>query len=115
MDPANYREAVREAKADEAEGADIMMVKPGMPYLDVVRLLRETSPLPVAVYHVSGEYAMLKVRWAHTKFKRLRNDVGSWVAGRMRVSGLGRAGKLRIRRSKFTSSSLITSLSGIPR
>lgn len=62
MDPANYREAIREAKADEAEGADIMMVKPGMPYLDVVRLLRETSPLPVAVYHVSGEYAMLKVR-----------------------------------------------------
>ncbi|KAG2435112.1 hypothetical protein HXX76_007197 [Chlamydomonas incerta] len=60
MDPANYREAIREAKADEAEGADIMMVKPGMPYLDVVRLLRETSPLPVAVYHVSGEYAMLK-------------------------------------------------------
>ncbi|KAG2501031.1 hypothetical protein HYH03_000850 [Edaphochlamys debaryana] len=60
MDPANFREAVREAKADEAEGADIMMVKPGMPYLDVVRLLRDTSPLPVAVYHVSGEYAMLK-------------------------------------------------------
>jgi porphobilinogen synthase len=60
MDPANYREALRELRADEAEGADIMMVKPGMPYLDVVRLLRDNSTLPVAVYHVSGEYAMLK-------------------------------------------------------
>ncbi|GFH31402.1 delta-aminolevulinic acid dehydratase, partial [Haematococcus lacustris] len=56
----NYREALREIRADEAEGADIMMVKPGMPYLDVVRFLRDNSTLPVAVYHVSGEYAMLK-------------------------------------------------------
>lgn len=60
MDPGNYREAVRELRADEAEGADIMMVKPGLPYLDVVRLLRDQSPLPISVYHVSGEYAMLK-------------------------------------------------------
>lgn len=60
MDPGNYREAIREAVSDAAEGADIMMVKPGMPYLDVVRCLRDNSTLPVAVYHVSGEYAMLK-------------------------------------------------------
>eukprot|EP00775_Hariotina_reticulata_P001851 gene1851-2184_t len=60
MDPANYREALREAAADEAEGADIMMVKPGMPYLDVVRSLRDHTTLPISVYHVSGEYAMLK-------------------------------------------------------
>jgi porphobilinogen synthase len=60
MDPANYREALREAAADEAEGADIMMVKPGMPYLDVVRSLRDNTTLPISVYHVSGEYAMLK-------------------------------------------------------
>lgn len=101
MDPANYREALREAAADEAEGADIMMVKPGMPYLDVVRRcsagtvckrekaptghsptskccwhtplpphapparvrvrsLRDNTTLPISVYHVSGEYAMLK-------------------------------------------------------
>eukprot|EP00200_Dunaliella_tertiolecta_P005250 CAMPEP_0202346664 /NCGR_PEP_ID=MMETSP1126-20121109/5354_1 /ASSEMBLY_ACC=CAM_ASM_000457 /TAXON_ID=3047 /ORGANISM="Dunaliella tertiolecta, Strain CCMP1320" /LENGTH=391 /DNA_ID=CAMNT_0048938097 /DNA_START=80 /DNA_END=1255 /DNA_ORIENTATION=+ len=60
MDPGNYREALREVRADEAEGADIMMVKPGMPYLDMVRFLRDNSSLPVAVYHVSGEYAMLK-------------------------------------------------------
>ncbi len=60
QDPANYREALREAAADEAEGADIMMVKPGLPYLDVIRQLRDFSPLPIAAYHVSGEYAMLK-------------------------------------------------------
>jgi porphobilinogen synthase len=60
QDPANYREALREARADEQEGADIMMVKPGLPYLDIIRLLRDNSPLPIAAYHVSGEYAMLK-------------------------------------------------------
>lgn len=60
MDPANYREAIREAALDEMEGADIMMVKPGMPYLDVIRALRDSSALPISAYHVSGEYAMLK-------------------------------------------------------
>ena len=57
QDPANYREALREARADEAEGADIMMVKPGLPYLDIIRLLRDNTPLPIAAYHVSGEPA----------------------------------------------------------
>jgi porphobilinogen synthase len=60
MDPANVREALREVRLDEAEGADILMVKPGLPYLDVVRFVRENTSLPVAAYHVSGEYAMLK-------------------------------------------------------
>lgn len=60
MDPGNFREALRELEADEAEGADIVMVKPGMPYLDVIRLLRDNTSLPVAAYHVSGEYAMTK-------------------------------------------------------
>lgn len=60
MDPANVREAVREAGTDIDEGADIIMVKPGLPYLDVVRALAEQSEVPVAVYNVSGEYAMLK-------------------------------------------------------
>lgn len=55
QDPANYREALREAQLDEVEGADIMMVKPGLPYLDVIRLLRDNSTLPIAAYHVSGE------------------------------------------------------------
>ncbi len=60
MDPRNAREALREIRLDETEGADWLMVKPGLPYLDVVRLMRESTTLPVAVYHVSGEYAMLK-------------------------------------------------------
>lgn len=60
MDPANLREALREAELDEMEGADIMMVKPGLPYLDVIRYLKDNTTLPISAYHVSGEYAMLK-------------------------------------------------------
>lgn len=60
MDPANLREALREVRLDEAEGADLVMVKPALPYLDVIRALRETTELPVAAYQVSGEYAMLE-------------------------------------------------------
>ena len=60
QDPANGREALIEAALDEAEGADMLMVKPGMPYLDVILRLSEASELPVAAYHVSGEYAMMK-------------------------------------------------------
>ncbi len=60
MDPANGREALRESAADEAEGADLLMVKPGMPYLDVLARIRERTDLPLAVYQVSGEYAMIK-------------------------------------------------------
>eukprot|EP00568_Trieres_chinensis_P008947 CAMPEP_0183308800 /NCGR_PEP_ID=MMETSP0160_2-20130417/22482_1 /TAXON_ID=2839 ORGANISM="Odontella Sinensis, Strain Grunow 1884" /NCGR_SAMPLE_ID=MMETSP0160_2 /ASSEMBLY_ACC=CAM_ASM_000250 /LENGTH=412 /DNA_ID=CAMNT_0025472703 /DNA_START=54 /DNA_END=1292 /DNA_ORIENTATION=+ len=60
QDPANGREALIEAALDAAEGADMLMVKPGMPYLDVIRRLKDATPLPVAAYHVSGEYAMIK-------------------------------------------------------
>jgi porphobilinogen synthase len=60
MNPANIREAVRETLLDIEEGADIVMVKPGVPYLDVVRAVREIADIPVAAYHVSGEYAMIK-------------------------------------------------------
>ncbi len=60
MDPANAREAIVEALLDEAEAADIMMVKPALPYLDVIARLRSISSLPIAAYHVSGEYAMIK-------------------------------------------------------
>ncbi len=60
MDPANVQEAIREAQLDEDEGADIVMVKPGLPYLDVVRAVKETVEVPVAVYNVSGEYSMVK-------------------------------------------------------
>ncbi|MFC7097027.1 porphobilinogen synthase [Halobaculum marinum] len=59
MDPANRREATREARADVEQGADVLMVKPGLPYLDIVRDVREGFDLPVAAYNVSGEYAML--------------------------------------------------------
>jgi porphobilinogen synthase len=60
MDPANWREAVREVALDVQEGADLIMVKPAVPYLDIVRVLRDRFELPLAAYHVSGEYAMIK-------------------------------------------------------
>jgi len=60
MDPANAREALREASLDIEEGADIIMVKPAMPYLDIIRTLREEFNHPIAAYQVSGEYAMIK-------------------------------------------------------
>jgi porphobilinogen synthase len=60
MDPANADEAVREARADIEEGADVVMVKPALPYLDVVRAVKEATRFPLAAYHVSGEYAMLR-------------------------------------------------------
>lgn len=60
MDPANGREAIREALADIAEGADLIMVKPALPYLDILRKLRTKTDHPLAAYQVSGEYAMIK-------------------------------------------------------
>jgi porphobilinogen synthase len=60
MDPANAEEAVREALLDVSEGADVVMVKPALPYLDVVRRVKEATRVPVAAYNVSGEYAMCK-------------------------------------------------------
>lgn len=60
MDPANYREAILEMEADDSEGADILLVKPGLPYLDIIHLLRDNSSLPIAAYQVSGEYSMIK-------------------------------------------------------
>jgi porphobilinogen synthase len=59
MDPANAREAMREVELDVQQGADVLMVKPALPYLDIVRSIRETCDHPVAAYNVSGEYAML--------------------------------------------------------
>jgi len=60
MNPSNAREALIEARLDESEGADILMVKPALAYLDVIKLLNENTELPVAAYNVSGEYAMIK-------------------------------------------------------
>jgi porphobilinogen synthase len=60
MDPANVREALRECELDVDEGADAIMIKPALPYLDVIRAARESFDVPVAAYNVSGEYAMIK-------------------------------------------------------
>jgi len=60
MDPANVREALLEAALDESEGADFLMVKPALAYLDVIRAVRERTTLPLVTFNVSGEYAMLK-------------------------------------------------------
>jgi porphobilinogen synthase len=65
MDPANGREALREATLDVEEGADILMVKPAVAYLDIISRLRDEFDLPVAAYHVSGEYAMIKAAGAN--------------------------------------------------
>lgn len=103
MDPANAREAIREVALDEAEGADLVMVKPAGPYLDVIRTLRDHTTLPIAAYQVSGEYAMLKaaaergwlderrvVMESLTAIRRAGADViltyyarqaGAWLAG----------------------------------
>ena len=59
MDPANRREALREAELDALEGADYLMVKPALHYMDIISDLKETSHLPIVCYHVSGECAML--------------------------------------------------------
>ena len=60
MDPPNKREAIREAKLDEQEGADIIMVKPALPYLDIISAVKKKVSLPIAAYNVSGEYSMIK-------------------------------------------------------
>jgi len=65
MDPPNAREALREVALDLEEGADIVMVKPAIPYLDVIRRVRDTYPVPVAAYNVSGEYSMVKAAAAN--------------------------------------------------
>jgi porphobilinogen synthase len=65
MDPANVREALRECELDLAEGADVIMVKPALPYLDVIRAVRDRYDAPVAAYNVSGEYAMVKAAARH--------------------------------------------------
>ncbi len=85
MDPANGREAVAEARLDEAEGADIVMVKPGQPYLDILWRVREAVQIPVAVYQVSAEYAMLKLAaekgWVDEKQAVLESLIGFRRAG----------------------------------
>jgi porphobilinogen synthase len=84
MDPANAREAIREALADVEEGADALIVKPGMPYLDVLRAVREATNVPVAAYQVSGEYAMLHAA-AERGWMDLDRAMGETVIGLRRA------------------------------
>lgn len=85
MDPANRLEALREAESDVAEGADFLIVKPGMPYLDIVRDVKNNFNLPVVVYNVSGEYSMIKAAalngWIDEKKTVLELLVGMKRAG----------------------------------
>lgn len=103
MDPANSREAIREADSDVAEGADFLMVKPGLAYLDIIRMLRDRYELPIVAYNVSAEYSMVKAAasngWVDEKaivletllgFKRAgadliityhAKDVAKWLGG----------------------------------
>jgi len=85
MDPANWREAIREADLDESEGADMLMVKPAGPYLDVISKLRAHTQLPLAAYQVSGEYLMIKsaasAGWIDEKDIILESLIGIKRAG----------------------------------
>ncbi|MEM9381599.1 MAG: porphobilinogen synthase [Planctomycetota bacterium] len=85
MDPGNARESLRELYLDEAEGADMVMVKPAGPYLDIVRALREATTLPVAAYQVSGEYLMIEAAarsgWLDREAAALESLVGIKRAG----------------------------------
>lgn len=81
MNPFNGREAIRESLADEAEGADILMVKPGLAYLDVLSQLRQQTLLPIAAYQVSGEYAMIKYAAQHDaldEYRIVRETLGGF-------------------------------------
>jgi porphobilinogen synthase len=80
MDPANIREAIREATMDVEEGADILMVKPGLPYLDVVSALRDQFDQPIAAYQVSGEYSMIKAAAANGWLEEGRVVMESLIA-----------------------------------
>jgi len=80
MDPANIREAIREATMDVEEGADILMVKPGMPYLDVISALRDQFDHPIAAYQVSGEYSMIKAASANGWLEEDRVVMESLIA-----------------------------------
>jgi porphobilinogen synthase len=85
LDPGNLREALRECELDVAEGADVLMVKPAVPYLDVVRAVRDRFDLPVAAFNVSGEYAMVKAAAA-------AGDLDERAAALELLTGIRRAG-----------------------
>ncbi len=85
MDPRNGREAIREALLDEDEGADMLMVKPALAYLDVIARVKESSDLPLAAYNVSGEYSAVKAAaergWADERAVAMENLIAMRRAG----------------------------------
>jgi porphobilinogen synthase len=86
MDPANRLEAIREAESDVIEGADFLIVKPGMPYLDIVRDVKNNFNLPVVIYNVSGEYSMVKAA-AQNGWVDEKNTVMEMLIGMKRAGG----------------------------
>ena len=88
MDPANKREALREIDLDVEEGADIIMVKPALPYLDVISAARERTRLPIAAYQVSGEYSMIKAAARNGWIERERVMMESLVSIRRAGAGI---------------------------
>ena len=100
MDPANAREALREVRLDVEEGADMVMVKPALPYLDVIRAVRERVDVPVAAYNVSGEYAMVKAAaergWIDEAADRAGDADLDRARGRRRHPHLPRQGLRRL-------------------
>ena len=85
MNPANAEEGLKECALDIQEGADVLMVKPGMPYLDVIRLVKQSFDIPVAAYQVSGEYAMIHAAaekgWLNLEDAMLESITGFKRAG----------------------------------
>ena len=77
MDPANSDEALREVALDIAEGADMVMIKPGLPYLDIVRRVKDRFGMPTFVYQVSGEYSMIMAAAGERLDRRARGGAGS--------------------------------------
>ncbi len=88
IDHANSDEAVREAEQDIAEGADMIMVKPGLPYLDIIRRLKDEFQMPTFAYQVSGEYAMIMAAGAEWLDRRRQGDAG--IAARLQARRLRR-------------------------
>ena len=107
MDPANAREALREVAFDLEEGADIIMVKPAMPYLDVIQRVREKFDVPVAAYNVSGEYAMVKAAvqrgWLDEKRVVLEILTGIQRAGAGMILDLPREGRCALAEGLLTA------------
>jgi porphobilinogen synthase len=88
MDPANAREALHESLLDEAEGADVLMVKPAGPYLDVIARLAESTTLPIAAYQVSGEHAALRFAAQHGALDLRQATLESLIAIRRAGAGI---------------------------